>query len=179
MTICPQNGTLFNETIMYNIKYANPDCSDEEVIQITKDLGIYNRIITFENGFDTYVGTLGSKLSGGEKQRILLARSLLKPAEIIILDEPTSNLDNKNETLVMELLDKYKANRTIIICTHRLNTLLKCDTIHILSHGKIVESGSHEELIADSHSYYNNLYKNNIKQSHTEHGHHEEDKSHH
>eukprot|EP00340_Litonotus_pictus_P006259 CAMPEP_0170514852 /NCGR_PEP_ID=MMETSP0209-20121228/1381_1 /TAXON_ID=665100 ORGANISM="Litonotus pictus, Strain P1" /NCGR_SAMPLE_ID=MMETSP0209 /ASSEMBLY_ACC=CAM_ASM_000301 /LENGTH=448 /DNA_ID=CAMNT_0010799097 /DNA_START=854 /DNA_END=2200 /DNA_ORIENTATION=+ len=161
MTICPQNGTLFNESLMVNLKYGNPEIADEKVFEMTKKLGIFEKIISFDKGFETFAGTLGSKLSGGEKQRILLARALLKDSDIIILDEPTSNLDNNNELLVMDLLDSIKQDKTVIICSHKLNTLVKCDKLFVLNDGELVESGSHYELVSDSNSYYYDLYKNN------------------
>lgn len=147
---------------MYNLKYGNSNISDEEIFQITKKLGIYNKIVSLEKSFDTNVGTSGSKLSGGEKQRILLARSLLTKSKILILDEPTSNLDNNNENIVMNLIHEIKNDKTIIICSHRLNTLNKCDNIYVLNHGKIVESGKHDDLILETSSYYYDLYKHHF-----------------
>ena len=162
ISICPQNGTLFNESIIYNLKYSNPDATDDQVYKICEELGIYDKIMSFEKGFNSSVGTLGNKLSGGEKQRVLLARSLLKKSSILILDEPTSNLDSNNEQKVMNLLDTIKYEKTIIICSHKLNTLNKCNTILVLNEGEIIEKGSHNDLISNENSHYYQLYKNNL-----------------
>lgn len=200
ITICPQNGSLFNDTILYNISYPISDHTSvsyynnnnnnkktsinsnvfydssklliknevpldikNNVEKLTKDFNLYDKIISFEDGFNSNVGTLGSKLSGGEKQRVLLARALInKDADLIILDEPTSNLDSYNEMLVMNYLLELKKTKTVIICSHRLNTLALCDNIHVLDNGKIIEQGSHQELINDKKSVYYSLSFNNI-----------------
>lgn len=147
---------------MYNLKYGNSLISDNDIFELTKKLGIYNKIMQLEKGFDTNVGTYGSKLSGGEKQRILLARSILTNSKILILDEPTSNLDSNNENIVMNLIEEIKNDKTIIICSHRLNTLDKCDNIYVLNHGVVVESGKHNELIKKVDSFYYDLYKHHF-----------------
>lgn len=163
MTICPQNGNLFNQSILYNIGYPLEDNSnvEKEVTDISKSLNIYEKINSLDKGFNSNVGTLGSKLSGGEKQRVLLARALIKSkAQIVILDEPTSNLDSHNEKIVMDFLLRLKNYKTVIICTHKLNTLTMCDNINVLSHGRIIESGSHKDLLSNPGSYYSQLNKN-------------------
>lgn len=121
LTICPQNGNLFNDSVLYNIQYGNVNSSQDEVDKITKNVNIYNKIIGLEEKFLTSVGSLGSKLSGGEKQRLLLARSFMKNANIVLLDEPTSNLDSYNESIVLRYLMKIKDNKTILINAHKYN----------------------------------------------------------
>ena len=153
---------------MYNMKYGNPDCPDEEVYEITQKLGIYEKITSLEEGFESQAGTLGSKLSGGEKQRVLLARAILKNSSVIILDEPTSSLDSDNELKVMNLLNSIKEDKNIIICTHKLNTLEKCDNIYVIGDGEVVENGSHAQLISDSNSHYYDLYQNHFSKNENE-----------
>ena len=119
MTIYPQNGHLFNESILMNIMYGNNNASMEDVENVTKSLNIYKNINSLEGKFESNVGTLGSKLSGGEKQRILLSRTFLRNSNIILLDEPTSSLDSHNENLVFEMLQQNKKNKTILISSHK------------------------------------------------------------
>lgn len=119
MSICPQNGFLFNDSILNNIKFGRTDASNEEVEEVSKITNIYDRIMKIEDGFNANVGTLGSKLSGGEKQRLLLARSILKRGDIILLDEPTSNLDSYNEKIVMDYFTKERGTKTILIAAHK------------------------------------------------------------
>lgn len=119
MSICPQNGHLFNESILYNIKYGNHNATDEDVFNVTKDVNIYKKIQSFDDKYETNVGSLGSKLSGGEKQRLLLSRSFIKDSKILLLDEPTSNLDNLNEKFVLDYIHKIKKDKTILITAHR------------------------------------------------------------
>lgn len=168
ITICPQNGTLFNNSILYNIEYSLPEnnsVSIEDIYLLSQNLNIYDCITSLEKGFDSNAGSLGSKLSGGEKQRVLLARSLIKNAEIIILDEPTSNLDAFNEKAVMSYLMSLRQSKTIIICTHKLNTLSQCDTIFVISNGEVCESGSHNGLLSRSDSQYSMLIKTYFEDS--------------
>ena len=104
---------------MNNILYGNSEATETDVINMTKDVNLYDKIIKLPDKFDTNVGTLGGKLSGGEKQRILLARAFLKNSKILLLDEPTSNLDNNNEKIIFDYIDKMRANRTILIIAHK------------------------------------------------------------
>ena len=144
MTIIPQNGILFNDSIKFNLMYGNPDASMEEVIEMTKKCQIHEKIMAMENGYDTNVGDLGSKLSGGEKQRVLIARGLLKKeAKIFLFDEATSNLDSYTEKEIAAELDEIMKGKTAIYCAHRLSSIINVDCIHVLKEGKVVESGRH------------------------------------
>ncbi len=110
---------MFNESIYYNLLYGNPEATLEQIEQVTKDVNIFHKIEQLPQGFDTNVGSLGSKLSGGEKQRLLLARSFLKNSNILLLDEPTSNLDNYNERIILDYIHKIKKDKVVIITGHR------------------------------------------------------------
>lgn len=117
ITICPQNSPLFNDTIYNNIAYGNQSASKEDIENITKIVNIYNKISKI--GFESNAGTLGGKFSGGEIQRILLARTFIKNADIILLDEPTSNLDNYNESLVLDYIRSIAKDKTVVMIGHR------------------------------------------------------------
>lgn len=119
MSICPQNGYLFNTSIFNNIAYGKKDATFDEVVQMAKAVNMHNIIEKFPQQYNSNVGTLGAKLSGGEKQRLLLARSFLKNSEILLLDEPTSNLDNENEMLIMDYIFKNYRNKTVLISAHK------------------------------------------------------------
>jgi ABC-type transport system involved in Fe-S cluster assembly fused permease/ATPase subunit len=119
LSICPQNGHLFNESIYYNILYGNLLATDEDIVKVTQEVNIYKKISSLSEKFQTNVGTLGSKLSGGERQRLLLARSFIKNSEILLLDEPTSNLDNVNENIILNYIHRIKRDKTILITAHR------------------------------------------------------------
>ena len=146
--LVPQEITLFNRTIMENIRYANSAASDEEVIQAAKLSHAHDFIIKLPDGYDTNVGERGSKLSGGQRQRIAIARALLRNAPILILDEPTSSLDAITEDKIQESLDHLMQDRgkTVIAIAHRLSTLKSMDAIIVLDHGKIVAKDTHEAL---------------------------------
>lgn len=112
------------------------------------------------DGYNTHVGDLGSKLSGGEKQRILIARALIKNADIILLDEATSSLDSHNEKMIIETLDEALKGKTVIYCAHRLSTIVNVDKIFVLGEGKVLEEGTHSELVNNQDSKYNEMWKN-------------------
>jgi ABC-type transport system involved in Fe-S cluster assembly fused permease/ATPase subunit len=146
--IVPQDTVLFNDTIRYNIAYGRPDATDEEVAAAARAAQLDGLIQRLPAGWDTQVGERGLKLSGGEKQRVAIARMLLKDPPILLLDEATSSLDSRNEQAIQEALARVAANRSTLVIAHRLSTIVDADRIVVLDEGRIVESGRHEELIA-------------------------------
>lgn len=148
-----QDVFLFHDTIFNNIKIGNPKASMEEIYQAAKQAGCHEFIEKLENGYDTVIGEGGSTLSGGEKQRLSIARAILKNAPILLLDEPSSNLDAKNESLVQIALSNLIKGKTVIMIAHRLKTIQKADQILVLDNGKIKECGTHIELIKSSGLY--------------------------
>jgi ATP-binding cassette, subfamily B, heavy metal transporter len=145
--IVPQDTVLFNESIYYNIAYGRPDASCEEVIEAAKSAHIHNFIESLPDKYETTVGERGLKLSGGEKQRVAIARAILKRPEILIFDEATSALDSKSEKAIQEELQRIAANRTTLTIAHRLSTIADADQILVMDRGKIIERGSHQELL--------------------------------
>ena len=143
-----QDSHLFHETISENLRYAKPDASDDELISACKAAQIWDLINSLPNGLDTLVGERGHRLSGGEKQRLAIARLLLKSPAIVILDEATAHLDSENEALVQKALKTALQGRTSIVIAHRLSTIRDADQILVLDGGKIVEFGKHDELVA-------------------------------
>jgi ABC-type multidrug transport system fused ATPase/permease subunit len=157
--IVPQEVLLFGGSIRENISYAKPNASEEELILAAKKANAWQFISLFPEGMETMVGERGVKLSGGQRQRIAIARAILKDPSILILDEATSSLDAESESLVQEALDELMKGRTTIIIAHRLATIRKVDRIYALSAGKIVEEGSHTELLKKEDGFYSNLVK--------------------
>jgi ATP-binding cassette subfamily B protein len=153
-----QETYLFHDTIQANLRYANKDASNEAVINAAKAANIHSFITELPDGYNTIVGERGYRLSGGEKQRLALARVLLKDPQIMILDEATSHLDSESEALIQEALERLYANRTSIVIAHRLSTILSADLILVMDKGKIVERGTHKELLAQS-GLYAHLYE--------------------
>ena len=148
ISIVFQNVYLFEDTILNNIRFAKPDAGNDEVMEAAKKARCYDFIMALPDGFDTMVGEGGSTLSGGEKQRIAIARAILKDSPIVILDEFTSALDVENEYHIMRAIDNLVKDKTVIIIAHRLETIRKADNIIVLDKGEIVQEGTHDELIS-------------------------------
>ncbi len=146
--VVPQDTVLFNDTIFYNIKYGRPDASDADVIAAAKMAQIDDFVKTLPEGYNTMVGERGLKLSGGEKQRVAIARTILKGPPILILDEATSALDSHTEKEIQDALDRVSRDRTTVVIAHRLSTIIHADIILVLREGMLVEKGTHAELIA-------------------------------
>ena len=163
ISIVDQNTTLFDDTVMNNIKYARPDASNEEVYEAAEQSMSNEFINNLENGFETMIGENGVKLSGGEKQRLSIARAFLKKSKIILLDEATSSLDSETEEKIQKALTQLTLNKTTIVIAHRLSTILNSDKIYVVDNGKIIDSGKHEELLIQS-KVYKNFYERQIKE---------------
>lgn len=148
-----QNVYLFEDTIMNNIRLAKPNASDEDVISAAKKARCHDFIKSLQKGYETKIGEAGSTLSGGEKQRIAIARAILKDAPIVILDEFTSALDVENELHILQAIDNLVQNKTVIMIAHRLETVRKADNIIVLDKGEIVQEGTHNELITQDGIY--------------------------
>ncbi|MBN1823969.1 MAG: ABC transporter ATP-binding protein [Endomicrobiales bacterium] len=152
--IVPQETLLFNETVKYNVAYGKRDASEEEVSAALKAANANNFISRLPKGMDTYIGERGVRISGGERQRLAIARAILKNPPILVLDEATSSLDAESEKLVQEAIEKLMQNRTVIMIAHRLATVKKADRIIVLDKGVIVEDGTHEQLLEREGIYH-------------------------
>jgi ATP-binding cassette, subfamily B, heavy metal transporter len=157
MGVVPQDTVLFNDTILYNIRYGRPEATDEEVKAAAKLAQIDSFIATLPDGYATMVGERGLKLSGGEKQRVAIARTILKGPPILMLDEATSALDSHTEKEIQDALDRVSKNRTTLVIAHRLSTIVTADNILVLDKGSLVESGTHGELM-DKDGLYASLW---------------------
>ena len=146
--IVPQDTVLFNDTIEYNIRYGRPECTEEEFRNAIRKAQLEDFIAALPAGLNTVVGERGLKLSGGEKQRVSIARTILKDPPILLLDEATSSLDSKSERLIQDALDVVSENRTTLVIAHRLSTVSDSDKIVVVDNGEVVEQGTHEELLA-------------------------------
>ena len=151
--IVSQETYLFHDTIAANLRYAKPDAIQDELEAAARAASIHNVIMTFPDGYSTIVGERGHRLSGGEKQRIAIARIFLKDPAVLILDEATSALDTVVESQVQAALDAASHGRTTIAIAHRLSTIRDADQIYVLDHGQIVEQGTHDELITRNSAY--------------------------
>lgn len=156
--IVPQEPILFNSTIRFNIAFASPEASLKDIERATRIANIYDFIQTLPDKLETRVGERGIKLSGGQKQRLAIARMMLANPKIIVFDEATSQLDSESEALIQEALWRVAENRTVLIIAHRFSTILGADTIVVLEDGRIVEKGSHRELI-QKQGVYHSLWK--------------------
>jgi ATP-binding cassette subfamily B protein len=157
-----QETYLFHDTIRTNLTYAKTDATQAEIEAAAKAANIHQFIIDLSDGYDTIVGERGYRLSGGEKQRIALARVILKNPRILVLDEATSHLDSESESLIQDALKRVMAGRTSIVIAHRLSTILAADLILVMDRGQIVERGTHEELIA-MNGLYAQLYETQFR----------------
>ena len=162
ISIVDQNTTLFDDTIINNIKYAKPDASDDEVYNAAEQANCLGFINNLENKFQTIIGENGVRLSGGEKQRLSIARAFLKNSKIILLDEATSSLDSATEDKIQKALSTLTENKTSIIIAHRLSTVLNANKIFVIDGGLVVASGNHESLLTSS-EIYKNFYEKQIK----------------
>lgn len=160
--IVQQDVYLFNSSIKENILYGRLDATDEEVIEAAKKANIHDYIVSLEDGYETQIGERGIKLSGGQKQRLSIARVFLKNPSILILDEATSALDNATETLIQNALNELCKGRTTIVVAHRLSTIKNADEIAVVSDGKIIEKGTHDELL-NLNCEYAKLYKSQFE----------------
>jgi subfamily B ATP-binding cassette protein MsbA len=147
MSIVTQEPILFNDTIAANIALGKPDATHAEIVRAAEIANAHNFIIAKEEGYQTNIGDRGSKLSGGERQRLTIARAVLKNPPILILDEATSSLDTESERLVQDAINKMMEHRTSIVIAHRLSTIRHADEIVVLRKGRIVERGTHDELM--------------------------------
>ncbi|VEB42601.1 Lipid A export ATP-binding/permease protein MsbA [Chromobacterium violaceum] len=151
--IVPQDTVLFNDTVYYNIAYGKPGATREEVMDAARSAHIHDFVSSLPDGYDTMVGERGLKLSGGEKQRVAIARTILKNPPILIFDEATSALDSRTEKAIQRELTAISANRTTLIIAHRLSTIVDADRILVLDAGRVVEQGRHRELLAQNGRY--------------------------
>ena len=164
ISIVDQNITLFDDTVFNNIKYAKPNASDKEIYEAAKLSMCLDFIDNLQSKYDTMIGENGVKLSGGEKQRLSIARAFLKDSKIILLDEATSSLDTETEEKIQKALEELTKNKTTIVIAHRLSTILNSDKIYVMDKGFIVASGKHEELLRESETY-KNFYNRQINKS--------------
>ena len=162
ISIVDQNTTLFDDTVFNNIKYARPDADRKDILEAAKLSMSDDFINNLENSYETMIGENGVKLSGGEKQRLSIARAFLKKSRIILLDEATSSLDSETEEKIQKALEKLTIDKTTIVIAHRLSTILNSDNIYVIDNGKIIGSGKHDELLEQS-KIYKNFYQRQIK----------------
>ena len=162
--VVQQDIYLFNASIRDNILYGRLDATEEEIVEAAKRANIHDYILTMENGYDTIIGERGVRLSGGQKQRLCIARVFLKNPPILILDEATSALDNTTEILIQEALDELCVGRTTLVVAHRLSTIKNADEIAVISEGRIVEQGSHDQLVTTG-GIYSTLYRQQFREA--------------
>ena len=157
-----QETTLFDDTIKNNIKYAKENATDDEIYNVANLSFCQEFIEKLPSKYETVIGENGVRLSGGEKQRISIARAMLKKSSVILLDEATSSLDSETETKIQEALNILTRNKTTIVIAHRISTILNSNNIYLIDKGKVVENGKHEELMNKS-ELYRNFYEKQIQ----------------
>ena len=162
ISLVSQETTLFDDTIKNNIKYANENATDNEIKEVARLSNSEEFIEKLPNKYETLIGENGIRLSGGEKQRISIARAMIKKSSIILLDEATSSLDSETETKIQEALNTLIQNKTTVVIAHRLSTILNASKIYLIDDGKIIDSGKHDVLLAKS-LIYKNFYEKQIK----------------
>jgi ABC-type transport system involved in cytochrome bd biosynthesis fused ATPase/permease subunit len=160
--VVPQDTVLFNETVMYNLKYANQNATDEMVYDACRAASIHDKIMSFPDGYKTRVGERGLRLSGGEKQRVAIARTILKNPKIILLDEATAALDSETEQHIQAALKELSRGRTMLVIAHRLSTIVGATQILCMHQGRVAEAGTHEELLA-MNGRYKNMWNKQIR----------------
>jgi ABC-type multidrug transport system fused ATPase/permease subunit len=159
MSLVSQDTFLFSDTLRNNIRFARPNATDAEIEAAAKAAFAHDFIMEQPQGYDTQVGENGGSLSGGQRQRISIARAFLKNAPILLLDEATSALDSESEKQIQLAFDTLMQGRTTIVIAHRFSTIRNATTIHVMQKGRVVASGSHQELISDEKSLYAHLYR--------------------
>ncbi|WP_440646973.1 ABC transporter ATP-binding protein [Candidatus Pelagibacter sp. HIMB1521] len=162
ISLVSQETTLFDDTIINNIKYAKDDATDEEIFKVSKLSFCHEFINNLPNKYETIIGENGVRLSGGEKQRLSIARAMMKESSIILLDEATSSLDSETETKIQEALKILTKNKTTVVIAHRLSTILNSNNIYLIDNGKIIDNGNHEDLFGRS-KLYKSFYEKQIQ----------------
>jgi len=164
ISLVTQDTTLFDDTIQNNILYANMSATEDEMIEAAKKSYASEFIEKLPNKYQTIIGENGVRLSGGEKQRLSIARAMLKKTNIILLDEATSSLDAETENKIQEAINLLTKNKTTVVIAHRLSTILNSDRIFVIDKGEVADHGTHEELLTKSH-IYKNFYEKQIKKN--------------
>jgi ABC-type multidrug transport system ATPase subunit len=161
--VVPQDPSLFNQTILENLRYAKLDATNEEIYGACKSVALHEKITSFTKGYETKVGERGVKMSGGELQRMAIARAMLMDPKILLLDEATSSVDSETESQIQASLKKLCAGRTTFVIAHRLSTIVDADMVVVINNGQIVEKGSHADLLETKGHYYT-LWARQLKQ---------------
>ena len=159
ISLVPQEPILFHRTVMENIRYGRREATDEDVIEAAKKAHAHEFIEELPQGYETFVGERGVKLSGGERQRVAIARAILKDAPILVLDEATSSLDSESEALIQDALSELMAGKTTIVIAHRLSTIMMMDRILVIDGGKLIDTGTHKQLLRKKGGIYKKLWE--------------------